>query len=187
MKTGGESLEESGLEESGLREIGRLGKPHGVRGEVKVIPLSDDVDRFLGIRTVLIGRDAKGAKAYSVSSIRPHVSKKGLAILLSVNEIQDRDVIDSFRGQTLFAQVSELPHGAEHEVLNTDITGYTAINEEGDELGTVAEIIDRPPQNLLVLTTREKGDVMIPFVSEFVKSVDAERRMIVVSVIEGML
>ncbi len=177
MKKGGDDL----------REIGRLGKPHGIRGEVKVIPLSDDPDLFFGLERVFIGQDEECARAFDIASIRPVVSKRGLTILLSLKEIQNRDLIESLRGQKLFAKESELPGLDEDEFTYGDIVGFTAVSEDGEVLGTVTDVIDRPPQDLLVLSRIKKRDVMIPFVSEFIKAVDTENRKVTVSVIEGML
>lgn len=170
-----------------LREIGRIGKPHGIRGEIKIIPQSDDRDRLLGIKTVFIGPDSRRARSFSVSSIRPHISKKGLTILLKLSENLDQDWINSMRGQTLFAKESDLPALKEGEFFYSDIVGFDVISIDEEPLGVVADVIDRPPQDILVLRTHEKKDVFIPFVREFVREVDIESSRVVVSLIEGML
>jgi 16S rRNA processing protein RimM len=173
--------------ENDLREIGRVGKPHGVRGEVKVIPATHGPEPSLGISTVFVGSDASLSRKYDVSSFRSQITGKGRTIILGLRQITDRDVVETMRGQAVYARAADLTDVEVPEGRERDVTGYSVSTKDGPILGTVKEVISRPPQDLVVLLTHDGQEVLIPFVDAFITEIDDANRLLVVSLIEGLI
>jgi 16S rRNA processing protein RimM len=170
-----------------LRKIGRFGKPHGIRGEINLIPVSPDTDRLTGLRTLYVGQDSESAKPFGVLSSRSHQSKKGPTVLVLMDGMSDRDAVGVFRGQRVFATDEDLPDLEQSEFYYSDIIGFEAFSDAGVLLGTVADILDRPPQDLVVIQTIGGEEAFVPLVREFVREVDSDMKRIIVAIIDGLM
>ncbi|TDI76219.1 MAG: 16S rRNA processing protein RimM [Bacteroidetes bacterium] len=176
-----------GKKGNSLREIGRLGKPHGVHGEINMIPVSPDLDRLLGLASIYVGPDEESAVPMTIVSSRVHLAKKGQTLLLRLNGVSDREAVGFERGNRVFASDEDLPDLRDQEYYYSDIVGFQAVSETGEALGKVTDVLDRPPQDLLVINALNGQEVFIPLVNEFVLVVDQEKKQVVLSLIEGMI
>lgn len=150
--------------------IGQVVGAFGLRGEMKVEPLTEFEERFERGRHVRIGGDD-----LIVVGSRWHQGR----VLLLVNGVADVDAAKARQWQYVEALVSERPALEEDTVLWEDIIGLEVRTEEGERLGQVDEILESPAHAILVV-----GDLMIPAVGEFVKDVSEDR--ILVRLIPGM-
>ena len=73
-----------------LREMGRIVRPHGVMGEIKVAPETDDPDRFTELKSVLVGSDEDSTTSFDIVSVRLQPSKYGITVLLTLSGMTDR-------------------------------------------------------------------------------------------------
>ena len=176
-----------GITERNLREVGRLGRPHGVRGEINMVPVSPDLDRLLDLKSIYLGTDSDSATLVGISSIRMHRAKKGPTLLLQLEGHGDRDSVALVRGNRVFALDTDLPDLGTEEYYYTDIIGYNVLSESGEVLGEIEDVLDRPPQDLLVVRLSSGDEAFIPLVDEFVLNVDQERGCVVVAPIEGLI
>ena len=169
-----------------LREIGRLGKPHGVRGEIHMVPVSRDTDRLLDLGRVFTGADEQSAVERPLMAVRQHLAAKGPVLLLSIKGFADRDEVSSLRGQLVFAAEEDLPVLEEDEFYYSDIVGFRVETPDGDVVGRVTDVLDRPPQDLLVVGIEDGEDAYVPLVNEFVEQVDLAGGRVDITPIEGM-
>lgn len=147
--------------DSGLVPVGRCGRPHGLRGDVTVLPTTDDASRFLpGSRLVT----ADGSVLTVVRS-SPH-RDRGLVVAFEGHH--DRGGAESLRGLDLFAEAATRRHLSEGEFWPDELVGLTAIDPDGSVLGEVTAVELATAQDRLVITTADGVEVLVPFVSALV-------------------
>lgn len=161
--------------------IGRIVKPFGVRGEVAVEPLTDEVERFSLLRTVLVGAQDGAKRQMEVARVRT----TGGRVRLALAGVEDRSMAEELRGMFLFVtpeQRIKLP-ASRHFVHQ--LIGLAVVGEQGEELGTLVEVLKLPAHDVYVVRN-ERGEIMIPAVEEFVRGIDAAAGVMTVRLIEGM-
>ena len=112
-----------------------------------------------------------------VTSARVH---NGI-LLLGFEGITDRNAVEKLRNTLLYAEVDiDQPSENEDDYHIQQLIGLTAVLADGSNYGTVADVLNLPAQDCLVINT-ETGEVLIPFVRQLVPTVDLERKLIVVN------
>ena len=167
--------------------VGRTGKPHGVMGELKVIPETDDPDRIEALETLYLGSTPDSVQPYGVDSVRYQQTKHGLTVIVHLDGITDRDAASALRGQSVFAHEDDLPPLEDGEYYLHDLIGLSVRLESGDEIGKVADVMELPGHEVLVVARPGQPKAMIPAVPEFIDELDLEAGFLVVRPIEGLL
>ena len=176
--------------------IGRVTQPHGVRGEMKVRPETDDPARFAELDRVFIGSEAREAarRERPVEGVRYQGMKNGtVAVLLAVEGVDTREDAADLRGADVFAHEADLPPLAEGEVFVHDLIGMTAVvvNEDdeptGETIGTVRDVYENGASFLFAVARDGRPDLLVPDVEPVVRKVDAEARQIHVLPPDGLL
>ena len=165
-----------------LYAVGTIVKAIGIAGEVIVQPMTDFPERFRKLRIVWLGTD--GGPAAEARIEKAVVSPRGIRVKLK--GIDDRDVAGRLRGKILFvdeAHRAKLPEG---KYFVHDVLGLAVREEGGTDLGTVADVLRYPASDVYVVRG-DRGEILIPAVKEFVRSVDLGARTMTVRLIEGMM
>ncbi|KAJ1684072.1 hypothetical protein LUZ63_020641 [Rhynchospora breviuscula] len=168
--------------------VGRVGRPHGVRGDVAVELRTDEPERrfVVGARLSVAGA-APGAPArVAVAGVRRHQGR----LLVRFDELGDRTAAEVLRGATLHALVAadDAPADPE-EFYDHQLVGLAVEDTAGREVGVVSEV-RHGAQDLLVLDTRRSGgaaEVLVPFVEALVPEVDVAGKRLVVADRPGLL
>ncbi len=145
----------------GLIRVGRIGRPHGVRGEVTVLAETDDPYRFAP-DSRLTG--TAGTELVVLRS-RPYRDR---GLVVAFDGFADRSAAETLRGTILFAPAtarSELPPG---EYWSDQLVGLVAVSPDGAMLGEVAAVESGGPQDRLVVITPDGRAVLVPFVDAIV-------------------
>ena len=170
-----------------LREMGRIVKPHGVLGELKVAPETDDPERFHNLEAVLVGPDAGSTTSFDLVSVRLQSSRYGITVLLQLEGVTSREAAEALCKQRVFASQDDLPPLEDGEFYYSDLIGLAVETLEGESVGSVLDVFERPGQDLLVIQRPEGGKVMLPFVPEIVPDIDMENSVLRIDPIEGLL
>lgn len=171
--------------------MGRVTKPHGVRGEMKVAPDTDDPQRFTGLERVFIGRDRAATKEVAVQGVRFQYPKGRTVVLLSLDGVDAVEAAEDLRGLQVFADIDDLPPLEEGEVFLHDLIGLTVIeiddaDAEQGELGTVKDLYDG--SQLLFAIARPNGsELLLPDVDEFVRRIDLDAGRMYVRLPDGLI
>jgi 16S rRNA processing protein RimM len=168
--------------------VGRIGKPHGLRGEVSVEPRTDEPDRrFAAGATLYVERNrpgaAEGSETLTVRGTRWHSGR----LLVTFDEIADRDAAEQARGTVLVVPVdpAEAPADPE-EFYDHQLVGLTVERPDGTKVGTVARVEHTGAQDLLVIDV-DGRPVLFPFVATLLPTVDVAGGRVVVDDRPGLL
>lgn len=175
------------VDQSSLILIGRVMRAHGVRGELKVFPETDDPGRLQGLDRVFIGKDVTTATARTIRSVRLQHLRKGTIVLMVVEGVDSREAADALRQAVVFAEASKLPALEEDEFYWHDLVGWTVMTTSEVEIGKVKEILEMPAQQIFLVAREGRPDSMIPAVPEFIEDIDTDAGRIVIRPIEGLL
>lgn len=168
--------------EDGFVDVGIIVRPHGIRGEVKVLPVAEgseilwETDEF-----ILVGESGR-ERAVHVE-YRRRGSKH---VLLKLAGVQTRNDAESLKGWMVKLPQNAVPSPPEGSYRVSEIVGLKAMTPGGDFLGTVVDVMSTAAQDIVVIEGKT-GEVLIPAVEAFVKKIDVRGGKIVVDPIEGML
>ena len=168
--------------------VGRIGKPHGIRGYVTVDVRTDEPERRFAAGAVLRAQPPRGsayaAERLTVEGARWHQQ----TLLVAFEEITDRNDAEAARGTLLYADVpaDETPEDPD-EYYDHQLIGLAAYDEDGRELGTVSGLVHGGAQDLLTIRTPDRRDALVPFVKALVPVVDLEARKVVVADRPGLV
>lgn len=171
--------------------VGRIGRPHGVRGEVTVEVRTDEPERRLADGTRLLAAtdpDAATGRMLAIERAWWHSGR----LVLAFDGIDDRNAAEQLRGLLLVVDRpdDELPEDPE-EFYDSQLVGCCVELLTGEVIGVVREVIHLPAQDLLAVDRaadrNEGGEVLIPFVSAIVPTVDVRAKRIVVDPPPGLL
>ena len=167
--------------------VGRIGKAHGVRGEVSVEVRSDQPDlRFVPGATLKLRSNHPGlVPIVTVETIRRHQDR----LLVRLAEFVDRNAAEEARGALLYVDVptSESPADPE-EFYDYQLVGLAVETTDGVPVGTVAEVLHNSAQDLLVILGDADGrEMLVPFVTALVPTVDLAGGRIVVADRPGLV
>jgi 16S rRNA processing protein RimM len=161
----------------GMVLVAQVGKPHGIRGEVYLMKISDDRRHFEAGAELTRG----GGTVLAIRSVRPHRDR----FLVKFQGVETRTDADVLRGP-LYAPPGERRELQEDELWAGELIGNSVLTVAGEAAGTVTGVVSGPAQDLLIVDTAA-GERMIPLVKEFLVAVDAEAGTITVDVPEGLL
>jgi 16S rRNA processing protein RimM len=162
--------------------VGRIGRPHGIRGEVTVEVRTDEPDKRFEPGTVLYvnGSDRR----LTVDRIHWHSGR----LLLTIEDILDRTAAESLRGFVVEVErgADETPEDPE-EFYDSALTGCTVEGLDGSVIGVVTEVVHLPSQDMLSIQTPDERDLLVPFIALFVPTVDIAARRIVIDPPAGLI
>ena len=143
--------------------IGRVGAPQGVRGEVRVIPLTDFTERFEGMKEVLVGDEL-----FAVEHVRYHKQ----FVLMKFRDVTTRDEAAALTGRLLTVDRSEAAPLGEGEFYTFDIIGLHVFDASGTELGTVEHVLRTGSNDVYQARSADGKELLIPALKAVVKTID---------------
>lgn len=166
--------------------VGRCYKPHGVKGEMKVIPESDDPERLLDLETLFVGHDPDNVQAMTVLGTRMQTTGRGPLVLIRFDGVHTPEQVQAFRHQLVFADADELPLEDDEFFLH-ELIGMAVVLTDGTPVGVLHDTMHLTAHDVYVVARDGRPDVMIPAVEEFVKEIDFDAQRIVIEPVEGLL
>lgn len=169
------------------RLMGTVTRPHGVKGDIKVRPETDDPSRFESLESLYLGEDEETLVRYEVNRVRFQPMGSGTAVILSLEGVVDREGAEALSGRPVMADEADLPPLDEDEFYLGDLVGLRATAVDGSALGVVRDVLELPAQPVLVIERPDGTPVMIPFVDEFVEAVDPAEDLLILRPVDGLL
>ena len=159
-------------------KIGKIVNVVGLKGEVSVYNYSDSPSIYETTPAVYIGSDLM-----ETESVR---TKKNM-VILKLAGVSDRNAAEALRGREVFITEEDLPELPEGRYYVRDIIGMKVVEDGGDVLGHVTDVIQNTAQDIFEVERPGGKKVLIPNVDQFILDIDAEKRVISVRLIEGLL
>jgi 16S rRNA processing protein RimM len=162
--------------------VGRIGRPHGIRGEVTVEPRTDEPDERFAPGAVL-SVDAPVSELV-VDRVHWHSGR----LLVTFGGVADRNDAEALRGLLLHVERAEdeTPDDPD-EYYDSTLTGCAVALPDGSPVGDVSDVLHLPSQDVLVVRTPDEREVLVPFVAAFVPVVDVASRRLVIDPPPGLL
>jgi 16S rRNA processing protein RimM len=165
--------------------VGRIVKPHGIRGEVVVDVRTDSPEDRFGPGMVL-GVQRQGARRpedLTLVEVRPHSGR----LLARIDGVDTRESAEELRGALLTVRADALEAiGDPNEFYDFQLEGLRVVHTAGYDIGVLHEVVHTPGGELLVVHTDTGRELLVPFVSEIVPEVNLEAGRVVVDPPEGL-
>lgn len=159
--------------------VGRVVRPHGVRGALLVEPVSDR------IRSIQAGMDillSEGEETYTVIDLHPHKQR----YLVKLESCRDREQAEQLRGAQLLVALHDLPPLEEGVYYYWQILDMNVHTVDGEELGQVVEIIETGANDVYVVKTPAGGELLLPAIKDVIQNVDLDEKVITVELLPGL-
>ena len=165
-----------------LLRVGVISSAHGVRGEAKIFPTTDNIKRFSKLKKVII--DNKKEKIeYEIESVKYF---KQFAIL-KFKGIDNRDDIEKLKGMDLLVTRDNAVKLAPNENFICDLVGCKVITDESVEIGTVTDVLITGANDVYVIENNDGKEILLPVIKDCVKDVDVDNKRINVHLLPGLL
>ena len=163
--------------------IGRIGRAHGVRGEVAVEVRTDEPDRRFAENAVL-DTDPSARGPLTVVATRWHQGR----LLVRFTGIDDRTRAETLRGTMLVVDVDEAERLTDpDEFYDHQLIGLNVVTTDGQAVGAVTDVLHLPAQDVLAIERADGVEVLVPFVADLVPRIDLDARVIAVVARPGLL
>ena len=163
--------------------VARVGRPHGIHGEVSVEVRTDDPDRRFTPGAVY-ATDPAGSGPLTLESVRHHNGR----LLLTFGEVPDRTAAEGLRGVLLLLEVDEQAEADEADAwYDHQLVGLAARTVDGTDAGVVTAVEHGAAQDLLVLRLPSGGTARVPFVTALVPEVDVAGGQVLLDPPGGLL
>lgn len=163
-------------------QVGVISSTHGVRGEVKVFPTTDDVTRFRQLKKVYLdtGREMLPLEIQNVKFFKQFA-------ILKFNGIDNINDIEKYRGKSLMIDRVDAVDLDEDEYFIADMIGMKVCTEDGSEFGTLKDVMETGANDVYIIDSLEHGEVLIPAIRECILDVDMDEERMTIHLMEGLV
>ena len=163
-------------------QVGVISSTHGVRGEVKVFPTTDDVTRFRQLKKVNLdtGREMLPLEIQNVKFFKQFA-------ILKFKGIDNINDIEKYRGKSLMIDREDAVDLDEDEYFIADMIGMKVYTEDGSEFGTLKDVMETGANDVYIIDSLEHGEVLIPAIRECILDVDMDEERMTIHLMEGLV
>ncbi len=167
--------------------VGRIIRTHGLKGECKILPESDDPNRLLNLKRIWLGATPQITQSYTITGSRLQTSKRGITVLMQFAGIHTVNDAQRLSKSLAFAHVNDLPSLESGEFFLHDLIGMEVVTDSGESVGTLKDVWETQNYPLYVVERPETKEALIPGVPEFIISTDIHQGRIIIRTVDGLL
>jgi 16S rRNA processing protein RimM len=164
-----------------LIAIGRISKPIGTRGDVKILPLTHDTQRFMNLPAVWLGHQAADAESKKVLKVR--VDSR--LVVINFNGIETVEDAEKIKDWYLFVQKKDAVKLQKGRYFVDDVMGCEVVTEEQSNVGTIRDVLSLPMNDVWVVK-KDAKEILIPAVKAIIRQVDIDQKRITVHALDGL-
>lgn len=163
-------------------QVGVITSTHGIRGEVKVFPTTDDASRFQSLKNVILdtGREKLSLEIERVKYFKQFV-------ILKFKGIDNINDIEKYRKMPLLVSREDAVELGEDEYFMADMLGMKVFTDEGEEFGTLKDIMETGANDVYIIDTKMHGEVLIPAIKDCILDVDTEGQKMTIHLMDGLI
>lgn len=165
-----------------LLQVGVITSTHGVHGEVKVYPTTDDATRFKQLKHVLLdtGKETLPLEIQGVKFFKQFV-------ILKFKGIDNINDIEKYKRCPILIERCDAVELEEDEYFIADMIGMAVETEDGKEFGTLRDVIETGANDVYVIDSAEHGEVLVPAIKECILDVNIEERKMRIHLMDGLV
>lgn len=164
-----------------LLQIGVITTTHGVRGEVKVFPTTDDVMRFKKLKQVILDT---GKEQIELEVAGARFFKN--LVILKFKGIDNINDVEQYRQKSLYVTRENAVPLGENEYFIADLIGLKVVSDEGEELGILSDVLQTGANDVYVVSKENTPDLLIPAIRDCIRQVDIESGTMQVHLLAGL-
>ena len=161
-----------------LITIGRIVAPHGVRGDLRILPDTDRPSIYKKLKSIRLG-----GRTYGLLSARPHKN----VYIVHLEGVDDRNTAETLVNQIVQVPLSALPERPEGSIYYFELVGMTVVTEEGDNVGTIKEVLKTGANDVYVVENGEGQEILLPAIRECILDVDVEKNVMTIHLMKGLI
>lgn len=163
-------------------QVGIITSPHGVHGEVKVYPTTDDVRRFRRLKEIILdtGKERLNLEIEGVKFVKQFA-------VLKFKGYDNMNDVEKFRQKSLYVARENAVRLKRDEYYIADLMGLKVLDEEGQEIGVLREVIETGANDVYAVDLKDGGELLLPAIKQCVLMVDVEEGFIKIHILEGLL
>ena len=164
-----------------LLQVGVITTTHGIRGEVKVSPTTDDAHRFDYLESVLLdtGKELCELEIQRVKYFKQFV-------ILKFRDVDNINDIEPYKGKSLYVTRDFAVPLEENEYYIADLIDMDVFLEDGSLFGTLKDVMETGANDVYVIHTTDKKEVLVPAIKDCVKEVDVEQNKMIIHLLKGL-
>ena len=163
-------------------QVGVISSTHGVRGEVKVFPTTDDINRFKKLKEVILVTE-KTEKVLKITSVKFF---KQFAIL-KFEGIDSLNDVEVYKGAQLYVDRKHAVKLEKDEYFIADLIDLTVVDEEENEIGILVDVMKTGANDVYIVKNEEGKELLFPAIKECILNVDFKKKKVTVHVMDGLL
>lgn len=165
-----------------LLQVGVISSTHGVRGEVKVFPTTDDANRFKKLKKVILdtGMEKKELEIQGVKFFKQFV-------ILKFKGIDNINDIEKYKGKNLYVTRENAVKLKKDEYFIADLIDMQVVLEDGTLLGILTDVMKTGANDVYCVESEKYGEVLLPAIGECILAVDVEGRKMTVHLMPGLI
>lgn len=165
-----------------LLQVGIISSTHGIRGEVKIFPTTDDAGRFKKLKEVILD-DGKEQILMQVEGVK-FFKQFVIAKFKGYDNIND---IEKYKGKSLFVTRENAVTLGKDEYFIADLIGILVENEDGSFQGILKDVLETGANDVYIVQSKEGKEVLIPAIKDCILSVDLDSNKMKVHLLDGLL
>lgn len=165
-----------------LMEIGQIVNTYGIKGFVKVMPFTDNINRFEDLDSIYL-QTKKGLETFEIEEVK--YSKN--MVLLKLKGIDDINVAENYRNCYLKIDRKDAVELPEDTYFIVDLLDMEVETEEGEILGKIIDVYPTGSNDIYVVKNEEGKQILLPAISQVVKTVDIQNKKMIVHLLNGLI
>lgn len=165
-----------------ILQVGVIASTHGIRGEVKVFPTTDDLNRFKNLKEILLdtGKEKMTLEIEGVKFFKQFA-------ILKFKGIDNINEVERYRGKSLYVTRENAVKLSKDEYFIADLIDITVVDEDENKIGVLSDVLETGANDVYIVKMENQKEVLIPAIKQCILKIDIENRMMKVHLLDGLM